>query len=144
MHDAKWRAECKLSGFPDLSKHNNWMAKCITEQMYNNMKDKTTKLGVSLDKCIQTGMCSLRFHCNHMPPAEYLGRCCLVRMVFMSDINTHQTQKDRPKPQKPSSVHGLCLYHYIYVNVYMRIANRHHEKQVISLFLCSSHDSHRL
>ena len=32
------------------------MAKIITEEIYNKLKDKQTKLGVTLDKCIQTGM----------------------------------------------------------------------------------------
>lgn len=56
LHNAAWRAESTSSGFPDLSKHNNWMAKIITEEIYNNLKDKVTKYGVTLDKCIQTGM----------------------------------------------------------------------------------------
>jgi len=56
LHNAAWRAESTSSGFPDLSKHNNWMAKIITEEIYNNLKDKVTKYGVTLDKCIQTGV----------------------------------------------------------------------------------------
>ena len=55
MHAADYIAPPKASNFPDLSKHNNWMSKKITEDIYNKLKDKKTKLGVTLDKCIQTG-----------------------------------------------------------------------------------------
>ena len=41
---------------PDLSKHNNWMAKVLTKEMYKNLRDKVTKNGFSLDDVIQTGV----------------------------------------------------------------------------------------
>jgi len=44
------------SDFPDLSKHNNWMAKCLTEEIYNKLRDKVTPNGITLDTCIQTGV----------------------------------------------------------------------------------------
>nr|AAR14888.2 three domain flagellar creatine kinase [Chaetopterus variopedatus] len=50
------RAEVKASNFPDFSKHNNWMAKCLTEDIYNKLKDLKTKSGCTLDACIQTGV----------------------------------------------------------------------------------------
>lgn len=31
------------AGYPDLSKHNNWMAKCMTPRSYGMMKDRKTK-----------------------------------------------------------------------------------------------------
>ena len=45
----------KINNYPDLSKHNNHMAKCLTEELYNSLCDKKTKFGVGLDECIQTG-----------------------------------------------------------------------------------------
>ncbi|CAK8690517.1 unnamed protein product [Clavelina lepadiformis] len=42
--------------FPDLSKHSNWMAKCLTKDTYEKLKDKTTDSGCTLDSCIQTGV----------------------------------------------------------------------------------------
>jgi len=42
--------------YPDLSKHNNWMAKCLTKEIYAANRDKVTKFGVTLDQCIQTGV----------------------------------------------------------------------------------------
>ena len=36
--------------YPDLSKHNNWMAKCLTPEIYANLRDKHTPNGVTLDQ----------------------------------------------------------------------------------------------
>ena len=41
--------------YPDLSKHNNWMAKCLTLDIYEKLRDKTTPSGFTFDECIQTG-----------------------------------------------------------------------------------------
>ncbi len=53
---AATRIEPKASDYPDFSKHNNWMAKVLTEPMFNNLKDVVTKNGVTLNTCIQTGV----------------------------------------------------------------------------------------
>lgn len=42
--------------FPDLSKHNNFMAMVLTPEMYEKLRDKVTPSGCTLDKCIQTGV----------------------------------------------------------------------------------------
>lgn len=42
--------------FPDLSKHNNWMAKCLTKEIYAKLRDATTPSGFTLDQVIQTGV----------------------------------------------------------------------------------------
>lgn len=44
------------NSFPDLSKHNNWMARCLTPELYSRLCDKTTSSGFTLDQCIQTGV----------------------------------------------------------------------------------------
>ena len=43
--------------YPDLSKHNNWMAKCLTLEVYEKLRSKTTPSGFTLDECIMTGQC---------------------------------------------------------------------------------------
>ena len=53
--------------FPDLSQHNNYMAKALTKEIYANLRDKATKNGFTLDDVIQTGVdnpgeLSLRLH----------------------------------------------------------------------------------
>jgi len=63
IHDYKWRATPKASNFPKLHKHHNLLAKVLTEKLYNDLKGKETKSGVTLDDCIQTGECKA-----HPPP----------------------------------------------------------------------------
>ena len=41
---------------PDLSKHNNWMSKCLTPEVYARMRDRATPSGFNFDNCIQTGV----------------------------------------------------------------------------------------
>ena len=50
------KALAKIDNFPDLSKHNNWMAKCLTPEIYKRLCSKKTSQGVTLDTCIQTGV----------------------------------------------------------------------------------------
>lgn len=42
--------------FPDLSKHNNYMAKVLTKDIYKKLRDKATPNGFTLDDVIQTGV----------------------------------------------------------------------------------------
>lgn len=42
--------------YPDLSKHNNHMAKILTPAMYERLRSKQTPSGFTLDDVIQTGV----------------------------------------------------------------------------------------
>jgi len=42
--------------YPDLSKHNNWMAKVLTPEMYAKYRDVATPNGYTFDMAIQTGV----------------------------------------------------------------------------------------
>uniref|UniRef100_A0A3Q2D1K7 creatine kinase n=1 Tax=Cyprinodon variegatus TaxID=28743 RepID=A0A3Q2D1K7_CYPVA len=42
--------------FPDLSKHNNHMAKILTKDIYNKLRGKSTPSGFTVDDVIQTGV----------------------------------------------------------------------------------------
>ncbi|KAL8203686.1 UNVERIFIED_CONTAM: Creatine kinase S-type, mitochondrial [Gekko kuhli] len=42
--------------YPDLRKHNNCMAECLTPAIYAKLRDKMTPSGYTLDQCIQTGV----------------------------------------------------------------------------------------
>ncbi|XP_041070400.1 creatine kinase, brain a isoform X1 [Carcharodon carcharias] len=42
--------------FPDLSQHNNHMAKILTLDLYSKLRDKQTPSGFTLDDVIQTGI----------------------------------------------------------------------------------------
>jgi len=42
--------------YPDFSKHNNWMSKCLTPEIYAQLRERTTPGGYTLDQAIQTGV----------------------------------------------------------------------------------------
>ncbi|XP_023378443.1 creatine kinase S-type, mitochondrial [Pteropus vampyrus] len=42
--------------YPDLRKHNNCMAECLTPAIYAKLRNKVTPNGYTLDQCIQTGV----------------------------------------------------------------------------------------
>jgi len=42
--------------YPDFSKHNNWMSKSLTPELYAQLRDKMTPGGYTLDMAIQTGV----------------------------------------------------------------------------------------
>jgi len=42
--------------FPNFAKHNNWMSKCLTKEMYEQLREKVTPNGYTLDLAIQTGV----------------------------------------------------------------------------------------
>ena len=44
------------NGYPDLEKHNNHMAHCLTEELYKRMITKETKSGFTIDNAIQIGI----------------------------------------------------------------------------------------
>jgi len=45
-----------LANFPDLTKHNNWMSRCLTHEVYAKYFDKKTPSGFGIDDVIQTGV----------------------------------------------------------------------------------------
>jgi len=42
--------------FPNFSKHNNWTSKCLTKEIYEQLREKVTPNGYTLDLAIQTGV----------------------------------------------------------------------------------------
>lgn len=42
--------------YPDLSKHNNHMAKALNQEIYNLLKTRVTPNGFTIDQVIQTGV----------------------------------------------------------------------------------------
>jgi len=42
--------------YPNFSKHNNWMSKCLTKEIYEQLREKVTPNGYTLDLAIQTGV----------------------------------------------------------------------------------------
>lgn len=42
--------------YPDLSAHNNHMAKVLTPELYQKLRNRVTASGVTVDDIIQTGV----------------------------------------------------------------------------------------
>lgn len=42
--------------YPDLTQHNNYLAKCLTPSIYNKLCSLKTQSGYTLDGCMQTGV----------------------------------------------------------------------------------------
>merc|ERR1719161_815294 len=41
---------------PDLSKHSSFLSECLTKEMYDELKGKTTSGGITLAQCMKTGV----------------------------------------------------------------------------------------
>uniref|UniRef100_A0A674PS54 creatine kinase n=1 Tax=Takifugu rubripes TaxID=31033 RepID=A0A674PS54_TAKRU len=52
----KAKIDVQKEEFPDLSKHNNHMAKVLTKDVYAKLRDKQTPSGFTVDDVIQTGV----------------------------------------------------------------------------------------
>lgn len=56
-HDAKTDPKIHSTpNFPFLAKHNNYMAECLTEEIYEKLFNLATKAGFTVDHAIQTGV----------------------------------------------------------------------------------------
>lgn len=53
LNTAKYTGDEEM---PDLSKHNNWMSKVMTPELYKRMRARQTKSGFTIDDVIQTGI----------------------------------------------------------------------------------------
>ena len=68
--------------FPDLSQHNNYMAKALTPEIYEKLRGKVTKNGFTLDDVIQTGVDNPG---KTRKPTSFL---LMFANVFLFGINT--------------------------------------------------------
>ena len=44
--------------YPDFSKHNNVLGKCLTVELYKKLRSVQTSTGFTIDNVIQTGVCN--------------------------------------------------------------------------------------
>lgn len=67
--------------YPDLSQHNNYMAKTLTPAMYERLRSKQTPSGFTLDDVIQTGVDNPGKNTSGFsakPPSVVPDRPCLM------------------------------------------------------------------
>lgn len=93
--------------FPDLSKHNNHMAKILTPAMYEKLRSKQTPSGFTLDDVIQTGVdnpgkkaSGFSAEQPSVPPDRPFNGCaserdtnsflhCDIRVALNTQLNAH-------------------------------------------------------
>lgn len=86
--------------FPDLSMHNNHMAKVLTQDMYKKLRDKETASGCTLDDCIQTGVDNPGGPCPSLGLAGRGGAPCPFSLSPARAVGRH--------PSIGSSPGGCC------------------------------------
>lgn len=85
--------------YPDLSKHNNHMAKVLTPAMYERLRSKQTPSGFTLDDVIQTGVdnpgtaASMAF--TQSLNQKRHSSVYTSRVMFPSGLPTNQVQPNR-------------------------------------------------
>lgn len=64
--------------FPDLSQHNNHMAKVLNKDIYTKLRGKSTPSGFTLDDCIQTGVDNpgKQNMFEYIPPLQPISQRC--------------------------------------------------------------------
>merc|ERR1711970_1622229 len=91
--------------YPDLSKHNNHMAKVLTKELYQKMRARQTPSGYTIDDAIQTGV-------------DNPGHPFIMTVgAVAGDEESYETFKeffdpiieDRHNGYKPSDKHKTCL-----------------------------------
>ena len=56
MDDVPSVNRVEIMNYPDLSMHDNYMAKCLSREIYSKLYSLTTKSGFTIDRAIQTGV----------------------------------------------------------------------------------------
>lgn len=69
--------------YPDLSKHNNHMAKVLTPAMYERLRGKQTPSGFTVDDVIQTGIDNPGKIQAAFQPTSHLF--CLIDCVLIAE-----------------------------------------------------------
>ena len=86
--------------FPEISKHNNHMAKHLTQEIYAKMRDVETPSGFTFDECIQTGTtssldCIVKFN-KHIKHAKFTIKCQkqLLKTLRIKFVDNNSIMKD--------------------------------------------------
>ncbi|NXL62537.1 KCRB kinase, partial [Chordeiles acutipennis] len=123
----KYRVEDE---FPDLSVHNNHMAKVLTLDLYKKLRDKQTSSGFTLDDVIQTGVDNPG---NGRGPLVLSSRvpCCDLTYQFpetpiinikMAQLNNQRLPPDEEYPDL--SAHNNHMAKVLTLDLYKKLRDR--------------------
>ncbi|KAF1562224.1 Creatine kinase B-type, partial [Eudyptes chrysocome] len=117
--------------FPDLSVHNNHMAKVLTLDLYKKLRDKQTSSGFTLDDVIQTGVDNPG---NSWGPGLVLSGhvpCCDLTNQFpdtsiinikMAQLNNQRLPPDEEYPDL--STHNNHMAKVLTLDLYKKLRDR--------------------
>ncbi|NXX90340.1 KCRB kinase, partial [Centropus bengalensis] len=118
--------------YPDLSLHNNHMAKVLTPDMYKKLRDKQTGSGFTLDDVIQTGVDNPAHGCGKggLVPSSH-GPCCDPTHPFpdtpIINIKMAQLNNQRlpPEEEYPDlSTHNNHMAKVLTLDLYKKLRDR--------------------
>ncbi|NWH58165.1 KCRB kinase, partial [Geococcyx californianus] len=107
--------------FPDLSLHNNHMAKVLTLDLYKKLRDKQTPSGFTLDDVIQTGVD------NPGNGRGLLDLCNDLVYFYSSNIKMAQLNNQRlpPDEEYPDlSTHNNHMAKVLTLDLYKKLRDR--------------------
>ncbi|NXF97353.1 KCRB kinase, partial [Eubucco bourcierii] len=117
--------------YPDLSAHNNHMAKVLTLDLYKKLRDKQTSSGFTLDDVIQTGVDNPG---NSRGPGLILSSCvprCDLTYQFpdtsiinikMAQLNNQRLPPDEEYPDL--STHNNHMAKVLTLDLYKKLRDR--------------------
>ncbi|NXN09872.1 KCRB kinase, partial [Indicator maculatus] len=117
--------------YPDLSTHNNHMAKVLTLDLYKKLRDKQTSSGFTLDDVIQTGVDNPG---NSRGPGLILSSCvpcCDLTYQFpdtsiinikMAQLNNQRLPPDEEYPDL--STHNNHMAKVLTLDLYKKLRDR--------------------
>ncbi|NXI63145.1 KCRB kinase, partial [Anseranas semipalmata] len=116
--------------FPDLSVHNNHMAKVLTLDLYKKLRDKQTSSGFTLDDVIQTGVDNPGNGRNRLVLSSHVPCCHLtyqfpdtsVINIKMAQLNNQRLPPDEEYPDL--STHNNHMAKVLTLDLYKKLRDR--------------------
>ncbi|NXR50872.1 KCRB kinase, partial [Hippolais icterina] len=116
--------------YPDLKVHNNHMAKVLTPDLYNKLRDKQTPSGFTLDDCIQTGVDNPGNGIEAMFPSSCVPCCDLtyqfpdtsIIKIKMAQLNNQRLPPDEEYPDL--STHNNHMAKVLTLDLYKKLRDR--------------------
>ncbi|NXI24000.1 KCRB kinase, partial [Pomatorhinus ruficollis] len=115
--------------YPDLKAHNNHMAKVLTPDLYQKLRDKQTPSGFTLDDCIQTGVDNPGNGIAMFPSS--CVPCCDLTYQFpdtsiinikMAQLNNQRLPPDEEYPDL--STHNNHMAKVLTLDLYKKLRDR--------------------
>lgn len=85
---ATFSADSPPADCPDLSKHNSFFSESMNADIWNKLKDKKTKLGVTLAHCIKTGVDNPGNFVTNLPLSPLKTLCTPNWVIFTLKSNS--------------------------------------------------------